>query len=274
MECSTVRQLLSAFHDNELEAAARTEVQEHLTSCSTCAGEFSSMAALSNIASSITKPEPPLGLWQDIRGRIAFEKNLSTPSRSSSSVRARAISWTSGGVVLALIVSASVIVWWRSPTAHDHSIGDAAFSEFLTEFTQDPSRAVRFLPSKFASKTVDLSAAGNALGHPSILAKGLPDRCILTTTTVIEMPCCRCVQSVMHKSDGSLLVLFEHTKEERHWFNGRSLISTHCAGMPVAIADAGECLAASCQVDGTHLTFVGLKDVEELQRVLEPLAGR
>ena len=54
MRCSEVKQLLSAYHDDQLSSEKRTSVTEHMATCNACANELRGFRGLSDLAAGLT----------------------------------------------------------------------------------------------------------------------------------------------------------------------------------------------------------------------------
>ncbi len=79
-DCGSFTELLDAYHDNELAAGERSDVEKHLSACNPCSQKLSDIAAVSSRLKSLPKIEPS----RDIVGEMQFEnkqKNNVLPFR-------------------------------------------------------------------------------------------------------------------------------------------------------------------------------------------------
>ena len=118
MRCDTCRDLLNARIDNELPAAELGDVDQHLTSCVTCAAEYRLIAqthrTLSEAHLRYTAPDL---LKARIRGAIAQGRHEAPPARRTRS-------------------------WWRFAAA---GIAIAAMSSALTVAVTRPSGVLTYI---------------------------------------------------------------------------------------------------------------------------------
>jgi len=75
MTCREVQPLLSAYHDRELDAAARADVADHVAACPACQAQLIVQGQLSEVLRAGQRCEIPAGMWE----RIAT--NASRPRR-------------------------------------------------------------------------------------------------------------------------------------------------------------------------------------------------
>ncbi len=70
--CKHVLGLLSEYQDGTLPAPARTEVDEHLTQCSSCAAENRALERTKVLLNHLPMPEPRLDLWYEFSPKMAM----------------------------------------------------------------------------------------------------------------------------------------------------------------------------------------------------------
>jgi anti-sigma factor ChrR (cupin superfamily) len=71
MPHDVVNERLSDYLDNELDAAARAEVEAHLADCEECRADLEALAAVVARAGTLTDAAPAADLWSGIESRIA-----------------------------------------------------------------------------------------------------------------------------------------------------------------------------------------------------------
>ncbi len=69
MTCDEVRELLSGYHDGELEASADRQVRAHLLACQACGEEAQVLSNLGRLLASLRECRPPTQLWERNHGR-------------------------------------------------------------------------------------------------------------------------------------------------------------------------------------------------------------
>jgi anti-sigma factor RsiW len=108
-------QLLSAYHDGELDSQARENVQRHLSSCPACAAELAGLAEMSQIFASTEQPR--LSQFAGFRLRRHAESLVESQNlRLVRVVRA---------VAACVLAGASIWLWATNgaPAASDQPIG-------------------------------------------------------------------------------------------------------------------------------------------------------
>lgn len=72
MRCQEYRQWMSAYLDDALAAAERTELEQHLTACHQCQEELASLQKVVTVLQTLERPQPP-ELLTDIHTRLVQE---------------------------------------------------------------------------------------------------------------------------------------------------------------------------------------------------------
>jgi len=262
MDCSTVRELLSAFYDGELQGEQKTRVSEHLICCSDCAQRLAMFENLSAMTAGLAYVAPPEHIWSELQGQLA-----NTPSDTPAENPQRFSSAGLGAWALATTILVVIGVSWL---AIEFSSGDkdqthftAEFGNYLKEFHDDPDAAGRFLVQKYDGKPVDAEEAEKTLGYEPIVFKGLPPGYMVQSTHVLKMPCCVCVHCLCKRSDGTSVAILEHDKEEPGWFGNRPAIQAKCNGQHCRLVELNSHIATSWKLDKRHVTLIGVRDVNE-----------
>jgi hypothetical protein len=103
MNCESVRSLLTAFYDGELDQAAQEDVRLHLQSCAQCAAELAEIRSLSERAKAAHTVLPD-GLAARVRSRLTVPKPQAKP-------RPRVYLWAAAIAALAALAAALVYVF-------------------------------------------------------------------------------------------------------------------------------------------------------------------
>ncbi len=268
MNCTEVKERLSAYYDGELSLQERAAVAEHLKGCLDCARELEGFRRVSTLADGLNHPEPPAQLWHRLDERLDVEHS-GDPARSTMAAAPR---WTRNPNVRFGLVTATVIliaVGWlghRTWFQHhdDHQFAET-FGHYLEEFSLDPHAAQNLLLAKYHSQSVDLAQAAQAVGYRPAIANGLPEGYSIESTHVMKMPCCTCVQSLCQRSDGSTIAIFEHDDDETElWFGGRPEIPAVCDGANCSLVELGDSIAATWKRGKRYLTVIGVRDTVEI----------
>ena len=271
MDCSEVKQLLSAYYDDELSSEKRASVDEHLSGCNDCTRELESFRNLSAMADRLSHPEAPIQIWSQLSERLSAERK----AESQQLNRWSWIKWTGTraapvGVAVAVAILIAV-VWFgsRPPKAHNGDAEFAAvFDQYLKEFRRSDQAAQQFLLAKYEHQAVAAEQAIDAVGYRPAVADGLPAEYAMETTYVMKMPCCTCVQCQCHRSDGTAIAVFEHNDDEPHWFGDRPHTEVVCSGTTCTLVELDENIAASWKRGDRYMTVIGLRDKAEVDRLV------
>ncbi|MFV1965053.1 MAG: hypothetical protein ACC628_06490 [Pirellulaceae bacterium] len=88
------------------------------------------------------------------------------------------------------------------------------------------------------------------------------------------MPCCVCIETVFRRNDGGkLLAVFEHAEAQPMWFGDGPQIKAYCNGKPTRIVQRDGQLVVSWKQDQRYVTVIGMRDVEEVTRLMAHLDG-
>jgi len=268
MKCHEAKELLSAYHDEELSGEMRASVAEHIHSCPRCGEELAVFGEMSAMAKGLDDPEPPDRIWTGIeaaldadRESVAISRPFAEPKRFSRKWRLSLLA------AAAMVLVATGIVWiasrtWHAPGQHYELAAD--FGEFLEQFPNNPDRAQEVLLAKYDGQAVDLSQAAGQLGYRPAVVTGLPKNYTLDAVYVLTMPCCTCVQTICRRDDGRVFAIFEHDEEQPVWFGDRPRIETQCHGCACSVIQADRGLVASWKGNKRQLTVVGANDLEEI----------
>jgi anti-sigma factor ChrR (cupin superfamily) len=149
MSHDVLHERLSEYLDDELDAAARAEVEAHLAGCGECRADLEALAAVVARAGTLTDAPPAADLWSGIESRIASRQVL-RPAFSS-----RRFAFTMPQLIaasLALMIASGGMVWlarlggertdfpavqgeMTSPV-RPANFGDAAFDQAVTDLQQ------------------------------------------------------------------------------------------------------------------------------------------
>lgn len=271
MDCTEVKELLSAYFDDELVSEKRTAVSEHLAGCDECSSELAGFERLSDMARDLDTPIPPPQMWSQLEKQLEEEQLAQKVQLTNRSARLYFPVQRLVALAASLLVAVGV-GWFAYSTwiGHDgHNGFTAEMGHYLEEFHRDPAAAQQFLLAKYEGQAVDAQLAVSLVGYRPAVADGMPDGYSVDSTYVMTMPCCTCVQCVCTRSDGSTIAIFEHDDEEaKEWFGDRPEMSANCNGKQCMLVELDDRIAASWKHDKRHFTVVGLRDVAELTNLV------
>ncbi|QDV55367.1 MULTISPECIES: zf-HC2 domain-containing protein [Rosistilla] len=298
-DCKTVQPYLSAYYDGELAAGQATTVAEHVESCELCAVELSSFESIGSDFAQTPIPANPSDLWERIERELPTAAEPETLSRRFATFATWVRASPYGGGLVSMAASALVMLgaalWFGGDNnpdmagggsmamhgshGHQHDGKEAMSAEHMAEFAgvmddylqklpSDPDGAEQMLLTKYDGETVDSDGAVKLVGYRPIVSSGLPEGYSLASTSVLKMPCCTCVKAVCKRSDGSTLVLFEHDDEETAWFGDRRQSMAMCGDKDCCLVDLDSSIAATWKQGSRSVTAVGVRDQDEVTKLV------
>jgi hypothetical protein len=272
MNCESVRELLSAFYDQELQPDQQVEVREHLAECADCARHLAEFKELSKLAGDLQQPQVPEGTWSAIDSLLGSRGHGRVGSAATAwlrrSSRAAIIAALAAGVLLAILL-------YRARIPDDEHIEMAhTFSRYLDEFHRTPGEAQRVLVERYQGRLLDLPAAISALRFEPNAPAELPNDFSRLGIYVLKMPCCTCTQTIYKDKSGQVLAVFEHTEDQRMWFGDRPTIKAQCHGQQTALVQLHNQLAATWKCGPRYLTVIGARNVEQVANLIAFLDRR
>lgn len=272
MNCTEVRALLSAYHDGELTEERCADVVQHLDTCPTCAQELAQFAQLSSMARVLPHAIPPSHVWTGIERHLAASDDSESASVDSRRWRIRPRLAMAAASLLAFIGVGWLIAEMRNAEPNDKAFA-VEFGEYLAEFRRSPADAQQTLVSRYDGQAVDRREFLSQVGYRPAISRGLPAGYTVHSTQVLDMPCCRCVQSLCKTSDGSMFAVFEHDDSEQHWYGDRPEVQAVCQGKQCRLVGLDDRLAASWEQGGRHITVIGIESLEEVNELVAWFEG-
>ncbi|MCA9088019.1 MAG: zf-HC2 domain-containing protein [Planctomycetaceae bacterium] len=272
MNCTVVKELLSAYFDGELGAKLHQQVQEHVEDCSVCRRELEGFRRLAQLASEATVAPPSAELWQRVESGLDQDAPP-PPALRRTSLSQLAMSWnTRRWTTLAALVLIAVtvgILGYRSMSPpHEHHQFAEVFAEYLDRFKSDSRDAQAFLLSKYHNQPVTPESAIDRVGYRPAVAGGLPDGYSVVSTHVVKMPCCTCVECLCQRADGTTLAIFEHEEDEPEWFDKRPAVNVICQSKQCALFELPGTMAASWKSGKRYVTLIGAQSVGEVDKLV------
>jgi hypothetical protein len=264
MDCPEVKELLSAYYDDELPSNQRIAVAEHLAGCGECARELEGFRRLSALAEGLTQPESPAHIWQQLDRQLDVESRTAHERPTFRQPAAR----------LGLAAAAAILIavgWFGSKTWFEHAAHHqmtAVFAQYLDEFARDPEAAQQILLAKYDSQKVDVEQVARTVGYRPIVAEGMPEGYSIESTYVMKMPCCDCVECLCKRSDGTTIAIFEHDDEDPEWFGDRPETEAICNGTSCTMVELDNQLAARWKQGQRHITVIGARDSAEVDQLV------
>lgn len=292
MNCSKIQKSLSAYHDDQLTPELRTELSTHLEGCSLCAEELEDFRRLTVLSAQLDDPQPPSDLlWT----RLERELDRAEPSvtlaplstvRRSSTVRRFPIRLAAIAAVLMVGAGIGLVMLQMQSKPLYHDV--AAMNRYLDHFLHSPDEAQRIFLAHHKAEEVDLGKPAQLAGYQTILASHLPEGYSLHALHVFDMVLCICDEipcvcehpphlcaHATYKGNGSqTLVVFQHPIDQPNWFRDRPTSNRLCNGKPTRIVQLDDTrLAATWPVDGTFVTLIGARDIDEVTQFITHLGG-
>lgn len=271
MNCDEAQNLLSPFYDGQLDDETKTQMSTHLEHCTDCANTLQGYGELSGLARQSEVPKAPAGLWEKMDRQLDEHSVITSPPKSPTIGHRFSAKRIVSVLTLSLLVAAAVFLL---PHAfHDHHELAVDFDHYLEAYAEDPDKAAEVLFAEYPSEEVDVETAANRVGYRPVVANALPDGYSIDSMHVMKMPCCTCIKTVCRNDKGTSFVVFEHDSEQPMWFGDRQKRNCDCGGMPTSVVDFDEQIAATWQVGKRSVTVVGIKDTDEITKLM-PFLGR
>lgn len=262
MNCAETQEQLSASHDRELASEIRKRTSEHLKNCPICGSALAEFEAISGLTQQLSDPEPPADLWARIENELVVRPAVAP-------IRTRKWRWTAVPQIAVSLVVLFTVGWFilgRSDSLRHQSDRQLTknFGQFVDRLQSDPDAATQILLTNYAGQRVTASQATTLLGYQPIATRKLPLAYSMDSVCVLEMPCCRCSQTVYRRDVGGVLAVFEHDQPQPAWFGEHPQITACCSGVSVCLVQLDTLLAATWQHDRRYLTVIGANDVQEI----------
>lgn len=272
MDCAHVQDLISAYHDDELPEGIRQQVTEHLHRCNSCAEELGHFERMSQLAAQLESPDVPPEVWDRI------ESELRRPSSAPDVIGAPL--WRNrvvGGIAIAAAVLILVgLGVWFSTGRDSHDLASAHANEvdlapYARQFYRDADAAQRELLTQYAHRITTPSEAEQEVKYRPVIANSLPGGFVRQELRTIKMPCCTCVQAVYRNNKSDHLTTFQQSSDDSFLFEGCAEVTCRCCGIDTRIVQVDGGIAASWQVKGTHVTLIGLRDIQQVVATMASL---
>ena len=146
-------------------------------------------------------------------------------------------------------------------------------SHYIEEFGTDPNAAERSLRSQYPGRTIQSADAFKLVSYQPLAPEMLNDGVMRSQMYLFEMPCCKCIQSLYRRPDGGAVAIFEHVDEQPAWFGKRPVIHATCSNKDVCLFECNGQLAVSWKLGERFVTLVGIKNLEEANRLVGTIAS-
>lgn len=281
MDCRQTQQLLSPYHDGELPSDQRSELELHLKGCPHCQTVLAKIREFSQAVGGLPMPRPPDALWDRIAKLLDDESkvpasSLESVTRTTSSDEGVASNPINRRLILGSLAAAATLLMgfglmcWAQQREHALREHDP-LAQYAQEFGSDPILAQQRLTTQYNGQTVSSDRAIQLVGYRPSTVQPPPDGFKLDSLYVLDMPCCKCVEAFLKRDDQSCVAIFEHNIEPEEWFQDQSSVQIPCAGKSCRVIEIGDQLAASWRRGRRTITVIGLRDVEELSRLVATL---
>ncbi|WP_417850236.1 anti-sigma factor family protein [Thalassoglobus sp.] len=272
MTCKNTQSLLSHFFDHQLDEQQRETISEHLEHCSDCSRVLNDYKQLSVLNQAIESPQPPANLWAKIQQDLDGQPADPAPLILTTPRRQVARPWVVA-VLLLMVFGISFVAIQSQSHDHQHTMVTIEFDEYLDSYAASPQQALKDLFSEYPQRTVSVETATKQVGYRPVVANSLPSGYTVESIQLLKMPCCECVKTMCTSDSGDPFVVFEHDAEQAIWFGHREKRQCDCGGKPTTVMEFDQQIAATWRVGKRSVSVVGLKDVQEVEKLM-PYLGR
>jgi len=270
MNCDIVAEHLSAYIDQELEALACQQLEDHVVQCDACRGLMSQYRAMGSWMRGSERMVDTEAVWEQVSRKlespaVTLASRASRPN--SWTKRYAAFIWAAAAAIVLLAPALRYVTFDNHDSAnslHNHASLAVDFGEVFRSARTEPQLALSKLKSKYDGRELSIEDTTKYLGYEPALFKSVPKGFTRVSTHVLNMPCCKCSATICKRSDGTSLIVFEHRDEQPVWFGDSPSIETQCAGMPCQIIESAGQLAVSWRNQDRQMTIVGADDLAEV----------
>jgi len=265
MPCSEFTDLLSAFHDGELPLDRKVAVADHVAACPACSAKLLTYQKLSGMAAYLNDSLPPANMWSNI------DTKLNSQPAVFAQPAVKLQPWIASKVVatatLVAMIGIAFVAYMAWPMHGDHHVA-VNLGPFIDIFERSPMEAQQHLRDTYSGQKTHISAAMTQLKYSPVVASGLPPEYAFEEASLLQMPCCRCLEACYRRAAGGVLCVFEHEQDDFVKFGEREVSAIDCGGKPTRVVDMDGRLAASWSRNGRFITVIGAQDVGEVTRLM------
>ena len=281
MNCEESRALLSIYIDGELSSDERVQLEVHLDGCTECSAELAELRCLASSYRKLPSPKLPQDLWARIRNSLAdpharspmstvatvFDRDTITAARANR-LRRRHYLAACGAAAAVLMGFA---IHWNIGTSDDDTHNHDPLANYAAQFSTNVLLAQQRLVVQYSGRKITADEAFELVGYRPANVELPPTDFTCDSLYLLDMPCCKCVEAVWTREDGSGVVIFEHVAGTKDWFKGHPSVQLACTGKTCQIVELGNKFAASWGIGRKTITVVGLRDMAELATIISKL---
>lgn len=270
MDCKRTNRLLSNYFDRELSRDQRIEVEVHIKDCVECLRHLAFFAELSEAIRKLTAPEIPREmLWQRITAEL--DETQQYPDRASppNGRPNQKHRWRWSLLLTAAVVLVAFGLSWGALAPKGHHEPLQSYASLLGK---SPKIAQQRLAEQYSGQSVSPDEAVQLVGYRPRHVEPPPAGFTCDKLVVLDMPCCKCVQAVLQRSDNSHLAVFEHKSTMDDWFADEPSIHIECEGTMCRVTQLDGQLVASWRIGSRVMTVVGVRNTDELVKLVAALS--
>lgn len=266
MNCAGVRSRMSAYFDDELDAASRKTVAAHLEACTACADELASFASISATASKLDASFARDVRTVSVRPSRRAAPRPAAPHAATDSRRAKPVASAAAASVVAAAMI--LVAWLALPDRGSRASFAIDFDRYASGFAVDPEGTQKIIVATHSGRRIAARDAAHEVGwEPSILhATSAGNR---RDVFVLCMHRCVCVQTLSSSGEGVTVAAFEYDADQPEWFGERPAIESRFGDTGVKIVQFGDRLAATWHVGERKVTVVGLPNLDAVADWIE-----
>ncbi len=277
MTCDEVRELLSGYHDGELEASADRQVRAHLLACRACAEEAQVLSSLGRLLASLRDCRPPAELWERITAALSPSCVQDEPVRfgavPAASLRAVRRRWVAAAASVAMVTSFSSYwlasrSWFVPPrTQPIQTIFGLALGAYVQELEEGKEVFDRFL-AMHQGREVSPDELVRQVGFTPLVPQELPDGFRLDKSYVLATTCCNAIE-LRYVKGSQLVTVFQQRRGHPVLFDGFETETTRIEGVVCRRGRVGEIVIVNFDGAGRNTTLLARADFSEISTMVQ-----
>ena len=271
MTCDRVRELISAYHDGELEQPAAGQVTAHLETCRACGQAQAAISRLGRLLASLEDCHAPEDLWDRIAAGVSSCSVPGQPLRLSGLVTVRR-GWLVAAASIALVTSLSSHwiagrTWFApAPAQPIQTTYGLALGVYVQELHEGRDAYERFL-AVHQGRQVAPDELVRQVGFRPLVPEELPDGFRLDKSYVLATTCCQAVE-LRYVKGAQLVTIFQQGQGHPVLFDGFAPEPIGIDGVSCRRGQVGDIVIINWDGAGRNTTLLARGDFPRLETMV------